>query len=103
MSSTDSSRSKCAPRSKYGDRIITDFPADLQILAACEPVYETIPGWSSPTRGVRRYEDLPDAARAYVRRLEEVSGVPAAIISTGSDRDETILRTDSVLSRWFGG
>jgi len=51
---------------------------------------------------VRRYEDLPDAARAYVRRLEEVSGVPAAIISTGSDRDETILRTDSILSRWFG-
>ena len=88
---------------KYGDRIIADFPADLQILAACEPVYETLPGWTSPTRGVRRYEDLPDAARAYVRRLEEVSGVPAAIISTGSDRDETILRTDSVLSRWFGG
>ncbi len=88
---------------KCGDRIIADFPADLQILAACEPVYETLPGWTSPTRGVRRYEDLPDAARAYVRRLEEVSGVPAAIISTGSDRDETILRTDSVLSRWFGG
>ena len=53
------------------------------------------------TRGAP-LRDLPDAARAYVRRLEEVSGVPAAIISTGSDRDETILRTDSVLSRWFG-
>ena len=87
---------------KCGDRTLTDLPADLQVLAACEPVYETLPGWTSPTRGVRRYEDLPDAARAYVRRLEEVSGVPAAIISTGSDRDETILRTDSILSRWFG-
>jgi adenylosuccinate synthase len=87
---------------RCGGRIITDLPADLQTLAACEPVYETLPGWAAPTRGVRRYEDLPDAARAYVRRLEEVSGVPAAIISTGSDRDETILRNDSVLSRWFG-
>jgi adenylosuccinate synthase len=86
---------------KCGDQVITDFPADLRTLAACEPVYESLPGWNVPTRGVRRYEDLPDAARAYVRRLEEVSGVPAAIISTGSDRDETILRTDSVLSRWF--
>jgi adenylosuccinate synthase len=80
-----------------------DFPAHQSDFHAAEPVYETLPGWTSPTRGVRRYEDLPDAARAYVRRLEEVSGVPAAIISTGSDRDETILRTDSVLSRWFGG
>ena len=42
------------------------------------------------------------AARDYVRRLEEVSGVPAAIISTGSDRDDTIMRADSVLTRWFG-
>ena len=61
-----------------------------------------MPGWTAPTRGVRRFGDLPDGARAYVRRLEEVSGVPAAIISTGSDREDTILREDSVVSSWFG-
>jgi adenylosuccinate synthase len=82
-------------------RVLSDFPADLQLLADCEPVYESMPGWDQPTRGVRRFEDLPGAARDYVRKLEDVSGVPAAIISTGSDRDETILRGGSVLDRWF--
>ena len=53
-----------------------------------------MPGWSAPTRGLRRFADLPEAARRYVARLEEVSGVPAAIISTGSERDDTILRPD---------
>jgi adenylosuccinate synthase len=83
-------------------QVLTDFPADLQLLADCEPVYETMAGWDAPTKGVRRFEDLPAAARSYVRRLEEVSGVPAAVISTGSDREDTIMRADSVLTEWFG-
>jgi adenylosuccinate synthase len=87
---------------RRGDVLLTDFPADLQLLEGCEPVYETMPGWNAPTRGVRRFADLPDGARAYVRRLEEVSGVPAAIISTGSDREDTIIRDDSVVAAWFG-
>ena len=58
-------------------------------------MYERMPGWSSPTRGVTRFEDLPEEARRYVRRLEEVTGVDCAIISTGSDRAETILETGS--------
>ena len=49
-----------------------------------------------PARSVRDYADLPEAARRYVARLEEVSGVPAAIISTGSERDHTILRSDVI-------
>jgi adenylosuccinate synthase len=87
---------------RNGTGRVEDFPADLQMLAECEPVYESLSGWDQPTKGVRRFEDLPAAAKAYVRRLEEVSGVPAAIISTGSDRDDTILRDASVLARWFG-
>ena len=87
---------------RKGTERVEDFPADLQMLAECEPVYESLSGWDQPTKGVRRFEDLPAAAKAYVRRLEEVSGVPAAIISTGSDRDDTILRDASVLARWFG-
>jgi adenylosuccinate synthase len=86
---------------RCGDRVITDFPADLQVLGGCEPVYESMPGWTRPTKGVRRFADLPEAARAYIRRLEEVTGVPAAIVSTGSDRDDTIIRDDSIAARWF--
>jgi adenylosuccinate synthase len=53
-----------------------------------------MPGWDTPTRGARRFSDLPENARRYIARLEQVSGVPAAIVSTGSDRDDTILRED---------
>jgi adenylosuccinate synthase len=60
-----------------------------------------MPGWTTPTRGVTRFEGLPEEARRYVRRLEEVTGVDCAIISTGSDRTETILETGSVVERWL--
>jgi adenylosuccinate synthase len=73
------------------------MPGDLAQLAACEPIYDTLSGWNAPTRGVRRYEELPKEARAYVSYLEEITGVPAAIVSTGSGREETILR-EGVLS-----
>jgi adenylosuccinate synthase len=79
---------------RCGSRTLTSFPSDIAQLAACEPIYESWPGWTKPTRGVRRLEDLPDNARRYIARLEEVSGVPAAIISTGSERDDTIVRDD---------
>ena len=79
---------------RCGSRTLTEFPSDLSQLALCEPVYESMPGWSTPTKGVRRWSDLPDNARRYIARLEEVSGVPAAIVSTGSDRDDTILREE---------
>ena len=77
-----------------GGRTLTDFPSDLSQLAACTPVYESMPGWKTPTKGVRKFEDLPEAARKYIARLEEVSGVRAGIVSTGSERDDTILRKD---------
>ncbi len=79
---------------KCGDRTLTEFPSDLSQLARCTPVYESMPGWKTPTKGCRRFEDLPEAARKYIARLEEVSGVKAAIVSTGSERDDTILRRD---------
>ncbi len=77
---------------RCGNRVLREFPADLKLLAGCEPIYEELPGWSRPTRGAKRYEDLPREAQAYVARLEEVTGVPAGILSTGSDREETIIR-----------
>ena len=60
-----------------------------------------VPGWKTPARGVTRFEALPAEARRYIARLEEVSGVPVAIVSTGSDRAETIVRDDGVAARWF--
>src|SRR6185312_4256280 len=57
-----------------GGRTLTEFPSDVGQLARCEPVYESMPGWSAPTAGVRKFGRLPEAARNYIARLEEVSG-----------------------------
>jgi len=81
---------------------ITELPGDIAQLAACEPVYESVPGWKAPTAGVRRYADLPKDAQRYIARLEELTGVPAAVLSTGSAREDTIIRDDSVAAQWFG-
>jgi adenylosuccinate synthase len=80
---------------------LTEMPGDHAQLSACEPVYESIPGWSAPTAGARRFQDLPAAARAYIARLEEITGVPAAIVSTGSAREDTIIRDNSIAAKWF--
>jgi adenylosuccinate synthase len=85
-----------------GGRVVTEFPADLNASGPWAPVYETRSGWPSPTKGLTRYEALPEEARRYIERLEEVSGVPVAIVSTGSDRSETIVRPDSIAARWVG-
>jgi adenylosuccinate synthase len=79
---------------RSGGATLTEFPSDVERLAQCEPIYESMPGWSAPTAGVRDFKRLPDAARKYIERLEEVSGVRAAIVSTGSDRTDTIVRDD---------
>jgi adenylosuccinate synthase len=57
----------------------------------CEPVYEEMPGWSEVTVGAKNLDDLPDNARNYLNRLEELVGVPIDIVSTGPERDETIV------------
>ena len=67
------------------------LPSGAEAVAACEPVYEELPGWSENTFGVKSLDALPSAARAYLRRIELLTGVPIAMISTGPERDETIL------------
>jgi len=86
---------------RCGGRTLRDFPSDVGQLAACEPVYESMPGWSTPTKGVRTFDALPDAAKRYIARLEEVSGVRAAIVSTGSERADTIVRNGVLRSADF--
>ncbi len=74
------------------DGQFTDIlPVGADDLERCEPVYETMPGWTDSTVGVKTLEGLPAAARAYIKRMEEVCGVPVDMISTGPDREETIV------------
>ena len=68
------------------------LPVGADDLARCEPVYETMPGWSESTVGVKAFDALPATARAYLTRIEEICGVPADLISTGPEREETIVR-----------
>jgi len=86
---------------RCGGATLTEFPGDVAQLAACEAVYETMPGWKTPTKGARRFADLPGDAQRYIARLEELTGVPATIVSTGSAREDTIIRDDSIAARWF--
>jgi adenylosuccinate synthase len=69
-------------------------PLDAQGWDECEPVYLEFPGWQERTHGITEWEKLPPAARAYLRALEELSGSPLAIVSTGPDRDANIVLRD---------
>ncbi len=70
--------------------ILEQFPSDPRVLEKCEPIYEEFEGWQEATHEVRRYEDLPAKARAYVDRIAELSRAPASLISVGPERDATI-------------
>ena len=76
-------------------REISDVPALVEDVARVEPVFETLPGWREKTTAVTRFPDLPEAAKRYVRFLEERCGAPAVLISTGPRREETIWREES--------
>jgi adenylosuccinate synthase len=68
------------------------LPVGAEELSECEPIYEEVPGWTQSTLGVRRFEDLPAAARDYLQRIEEACAVPIDLISTGAERGDTIVR-----------
>lgn len=76
---------------EYQDAIIKDFPASLDVLAACKPVYETLPGWTEDISGLRRLEDFPANARSYLDRVGELAETDIQIVSVGPDRDQTIV------------
>ncbi|MDN7675941.1 adenylosuccinate synthase [Burkholderia oklahomensis] len=67
------------------------LPRGAAEVARCEPVYETFGGWKESTVGIKSWDALPANARAYLTRVQEVAGVPIDMVSTGPDRDETIL------------
>jgi adenylosuccinate synthase len=85
----------CVAYEFQGQRL-EEFPAGPWILEGAKPVYETLPGWKRDIFGTTSWDRLPKNARAYVKRLEKLLGVPVAILSTGPDRDHTILRDASI-------
>ncbi len=86
---------------KYKGEIIDHFPSSLRTLQACEPVYETLPGWKRETESARGLADLPREARHYIARLEEVSEVPISLISVSPSRESYICRDEGLLSYQF--
>lgn len=79
---------------RYKGQEVSVSPVGADALSQCEPIYETMPGWSENTQGAQTMADLPEAARNYVARLEQLVGVPIDIVSTGPDRAETIVIKD---------
>ena len=81
----------CVSYTRHGKRLDL-IPTGADAVAQCVPVYETLPGWQESTLGAKTYGALPTNARAYLDRVEALTAVPIAMISTGPDREETILR-----------
>jgi adenylosuccinate synthase len=75
---------------RLGDRVL-DYVPDTATQALVEPVYETWPGWQTDTSGCRSWDDLPRAAQAYLRRLEELAGAPLRFVSVGPERSQMVV------------
>ena len=86
---------------RSGRHEVTDMPATAAGLEALEPVYECLPGWRTSTQGVSRYEELPLQARDYLAYLENRTGVEVGCISTGPERNQTIVRRESRFGKLF--
>jgi adenylosuccinate synthase len=75
---------------KLNGKSLHSFPATVDELSSAEPVYETLPGWKSPTSEIGLYNELPSNAKKYLRRLEQILEVPISLISVGPQRHQTI-------------
>jgi adenylosuccinate synthase len=80
----------CVAYEVDGQRI-EEFPSNTRVVSRCKPIYEEATGWQQPTADVRSFDDLPEAARNYVKRLEEFIGVPVEIVSVGPEREQAII------------
>jgi adenylosuccinate synthase len=90
----------CVGYRSKGDPI-REMPASAEELARIEPVYRTLPGWRCPTYGIRHSQALPQAARDYLRFISDELAVEIGMISTGPERDATIIPSGSGLARWL--
>ncbi|MEW6419381.1 MAG: adenylosuccinate synthase [Nitrospirota bacterium] len=79
---------------RYKGNIYEEFPKEINIFEECEPTYEDMEGWSANTKGIRDFNKLPEAAKAYIKKIENMLGVEVQLISTGQRRDELIKLKD---------
>jgi adenylosuccinate synthase len=86
---------------RFEGRTLAEMPSDTSVLEACAPVYERLAGWNTSTAGVRDWAALPENARRYVERLETLVGAEIGLVSTGPDREQTVIRGRSALASWF--
>ena len=75
----------------YQGKVIEGFPGNLNVLAGCEPIYDTVPGWSADISHIRKLDDLPEATRFYLKKIEAITGIPIVMVSVGPGRDQTIM------------
>lgn len=78
---------------RYKGEVLKEFPHGLKALAECTPIYEDLPGWKQDITGVQSLEELPPNARRYIERIEELAGVPVAIVAVGPGRYQTVTVT----------
>lgn len=81
----------CTGYEKNGE-VITEFPASLEELALCKPIYEELPGFDEDVTKIRNFDELPENAKRYIQRIEEVCGVHISMIGVGPGRDQNIIR-----------
>jgi adenylosuccinate synthase len=82
---------------KHKSKIIKNFSNNVDVLENCEPVYEELSGWKENLDNARKFDDLPENAKKYIKRIEELIGVPACIVSIGPGRDQTIILRNEFL------
>jgi adenylosuccinate synthase len=87
---------------KWGGMQIDEMPATNKVMEEIQPVYEVFPGWETSTRGISRFEDLPDKAKNYLEFIERRTGVEVGSVSTGPERTETVIMKGSRLAKLFG-
>ncbi|MDS1030553.1 adenylosuccinate synthase [Bacillota bacterium LX-D] len=76
---------------KLDGQITTEFPHSLKALAKCQPVYEELPGWKEDVSSIQKFEDLPESAQKFIRRVEELTGAKVAIVAVGPEREQSIF------------
>jgi adenylosuccinate synthase len=75
----------------YNGTVLDEIPASLEVMEQCTPIYEELPGWNEDITKVKSMDELPENARRFVSRVEELSGAPVVLVSVGPRRDETIV------------
>jgi adenylosuccinate synthase len=86
---------------QFKGKVLENMPADVETLTQVEPVYVTLPGWQKATPGIRSVKELPEAARNYLNFISEQLQVEIGMISTGPERDATIVPRGTKLASWL--